>query len=180
MKALLALKARYKEVAGKEWKPQADHSPGPQQTTKEHKTLENEKEKLTVVPPKMSVANTHPDAVELKGKVDAQGEKVRQLKTGGGASADVEKEVKILLELKKQYKELTGEDLVGGKAKSAKKDKKQDVKATPPSAKLNKAVEPPSSVAKPENVNPNLKKVTRLGLEASKEENFSDWYSQAR
>ncbi|KAH9496203.1 hypothetical protein Btru_010496 [Bulinus truncatus] len=65
----------------------------------------------------------------LKSKIDEQGEKVRQLKTSGGEKAKVDEEVKVLLSLKKQYKDLTGEDLAPGGKKDDKKGSKGDKKS---------------------------------------------------
>ena len=75
----------------------------------------------------------------------------------------------MLLELRAQYKALTGEDPApsGG---TRKKDKKAD--------KENKQQKNNKKEEKSEDASRDLKKVTRLGLEARKEENLPDWYSQ--
>lgn len=62
-------------------------------------------------------------ATELKAKVDDQGDKVRQLKTSGASKDEVDREVKVLLELKAEYKKLTGQDLAGGDGRGKKTEK---------------------------------------------------------
>ncbi|GAB6021105.1 hypothetical protein CHUAL_003738 [Chamberlinius hualienensis] len=192
VKVLLDLKAEYKQVSGKDWqppqpptnspvaqttlKPQANKSsPSPAKSelsSKDKKTNENKEKALAQANMSSGV-----DATELKSNIDAQGEKVRQLKTGGGSPADVEKAVALLLQLKGQYKELTGEDLTGGgKSKKGKKDKKTEAAKPEPIPKKN-AVSSKEEIES-NSGNPGLKKVTRLGLEASREESLSDWYTQ--
>nr|XP_022332735.1 bifunctional glutamate/proline--tRNA ligase-like [Crassostrea virginica] len=147
---LLRLKAEYKTATGKDWTPPPAGST-PQKTE----------------PAKaMPVSGT--EAENLKKKIDEQGEKVRQLKTSKAPENEVKKEVDTLLALKAQYKDLTGEDLAGGGRKD-KKDKKKE--------KEKKPIEKPEE-KKPQDESKDGKKVTRLGLEAKKEENLSDWYSQ--
>ena len=110
MKVLLALKADYKKATGDDWKP-------------------------GIVPPQAAqptaASSNMADAETLKSKIDAQGNKVRELKTGGGAKEQIDAEVKVLLELKAQYKALTGEDLGAQgrqKGKGGKENKKQEKK----------------------------------------------------
>jgi len=63
-------------------------------------------------------------AGNLKSQIDAQGNKVRQLKTDKAEKEIIDAEVKTLLALKAEYKALTGED-VGGSGKKSKKDPSQ-------------------------------------------------------
>jgi bifunctional glutamyl/prolyl-tRNA synthetase len=97
VKILLALKADYKKATGDDWKP-GTVPPQPQ-------NLE--------AASNMAGADSAA-AQELKAKIDAQGNKVRDLKSGGGAKDQIDATVKVLLDLKAQYKVLTGEDLAGG------------------------------------------------------------------
>ncbi|XP_028392901.1 bifunctional glutamate/proline--tRNA ligase-like [Dendronephthya gigantea] len=110
-----------------------------------------------------------PEVEAVVKQISEQGDKVRQLKTAGADKEKVAAEVTILLNLKGQYKTLTGKDFKpansGGKNKGNKQDKKQEKKAE---KKEPKASQDDRSV----------KKITRLGLEAKKEENLADWYSQ--
>ncbi|KAL3874337.1 hypothetical protein ACJMK2_037366 [Sinanodonta woodiana] len=157
VKLLLQLKAEYKTVTGTEWKPSSQTGATNSQVTA---TSSN------------SMADTTTKATDLKAKIDAQGDRVRQLKSSASSKEEIDKAVKELLSLKAQYKELTGDDLTGGE----KKDKKSN-KDKKPSAEPNKKEQK-------EEVNDNdasgrdIKKITRLGLESRKEENLSDWYSQ--
>lgn len=122
-----------------------------------------------------------PEQVEkLKGEITVQGDKVRTLKTSGAAKEDVDAAVAELLRLKAEYKNLTGEDLAGGG--KGKKDKKKDAgkenekKNAKPSKKEEQKVEP--SNAENGDADSGAKKVTLLGMQARKEENLSDWFSQ--
>ena len=68
----MALKEDYKKLTGKEWKPGV----APAQSAKEPA-----KTSAKV----MSKPTDSKDAQELKARIDAQGAKVRELKTGGGS-----------------------------------------------------------------------------------------------
>lgn len=109
---------------------------------------------------------------ELKTKIEEQGTKVRELKDAKAPKGDVDAAVKILLELKTQYKQATGEDYAppGGNQRSGKKDAKKEVKAQAP--------QPPKQQPQKDSGDGSGKKQTRLGLEAKKSENLSDWFSQ--
>ncbi|XP_069117255.1 bifunctional glutamate/proline--tRNA ligase-like [Argopecten irradians] len=117
------------------------------------------------------------EAKDLKAQIDSQGEKVRTLKTSGAAKADVDKEVQALLALKGKYKELTGEDLAGGGRQNKKGDKKAK-ENKPPEKKKESAPAKADTASKDDPENKDIKKITRLCLEAKKEENLSDWYQQ--
>lgn len=171
VKTLLELKAQYKSATGTDWKPPKE---GAATKTAAPPSAKSEPKQA---PPSGSGANmADTDAAkEFKAKIDRQGEKVRSLKSSGGDKAAIDAEVKTLLALKSQYKDLTGEELGGGgrqkdkKDKGGKKDKKPDT-----SNKENKSAENKDQSKDDKEI----KKVTRLGLEAKKEENLSDWYSQ--
>lgn len=162
VQALLALKADYKTSTGQEWKPQpggAAPTPKPAET------------------PSTNMADSA-EARELKAQIDSQGEKVRTIKLSGAAKADIDKEVQTLLSLKGKYKELTGEELGGGGRQNKKGDKKADKKADKKGAENKPAKKQEQTPAKEDAANKDMKKVTRLGLEATKEDNLSDWYQQ--
>ena len=82
--------------------------------------------------------------------------------------------MKQLLTLKLEYKTLTGKDYQpqggGGGGKKDKKNKEKKGKGD-----KGKEKKPAAAAA---SANPAVKKETRLGLEALKEENLSEWYSQ--
>ncbi|XP_064621300.1 bifunctional glutamate/proline--tRNA ligase-like isoform X3 [Lineus longissimus] len=154
---LLSLKAQYKEATGMDWKPGQSPAPVPAPPTE---TTTGGATALT----------ESKEAVALKAKIEAQGETVRDLKSKGGDKAAVQKGVDTLLALKAEYKTLTGVDATpgGGGARKGKKEKKLQQ----PKAQEKKVVK------KDEESQREIKKVTRLGLEATKEENLSDWYTQ--
>lgn len=114
---------------------------------------------------------TATESSELSNKIGQQGNVVRDLKTQKTDKAKVDAEVKVLLDLKAQYKALTGADWKPeGGAASAPRAKE----AKP--AKQNK--QPVKPAQKEKEKDGAQKKQTRLGLEATKEENLPDWYSQ--
>jgi len=146
VKKLLGLKADYKAATGSDWKPGA--APAKQ-----------------AEPAKAAVAAVSDGgSSDLAGKVEAQGNLVRQLKGDKKPKEEIDAAVKTLLELKAEYKAATGTDWkpAGGAPKKQEKQKKAATKEV-------KAKEKPKA---PE------AGVTRLGLEVAKEENLADWYSQ--
>lgn len=115
------------------------------------------------------------DSTELSNKIAEQGNVVRDLKTQKADKAKVDAEVQNLLALKTQFKQLTGQDWKpAGDAGNAARAK------APKPAK--EAKEKPKQKQKPAEKSSDKdggqKKVTRLGLEASKEDNLPEWYSQ--
>lgn len=109
-------------------------------------------------------------STELSNKIAHQGTVVRDLKTQKADKAKVDAEVKTLLALKAQFKELTGADW------------KPEGGAPAPRAKEAKPAKPTKQPAKPAEKEKDKdgaqKKQTRLGLEATKEDNLPEWYSQ--
>eukprot|EP00079_Xenopus_tropicalis_P010835 XP_002936064.2 PREDICTED: bifunctional glutamate/proline--tRNA ligase isoform X4 [Xenopus tropicalis] len=175
VKLLLALKAEYKEKTGQEYKPGQTPAAAP---TK--KALEK---------PTSSQANgSHSaEAEELYNRVARQGEEVRKVKSEKAAKDKVDAAVKELLDLKAQYKALTGTEYkpVAAPSSEEKKHKEKENKSEKQS-KQSKAGEGPKKKDTSKDQGDNSaagesqgpKKQTRLGLEAKKEENLPDWYSQ--
>ena len=156
VKLLLELKVEYKKTSGQDWKPTA----APALATAPVKT--QNKENLQ--------ATSKKD--ELTKKINEQGQVVRQLKSNKAApKAEVDTAVQTLLALKAEYKTVTGEDFpVAGRQQAAPKETK------PKEAPKEKKKAEPKKPAEPKE--DGGKKQTRLGLEATKEENLPDWYSQ--
>uniref|UniRef100_A0A4W4HEM7 Bifunctional glutamate/proline--tRNA ligase n=1 Tax=Electrophorus electricus TaxID=8005 RepID=A0A4W4HEM7_ELEEL len=98
VKQLLALKAEYKKQTGQEYKPGVAPSTGPAPA---------QAGPISPVPPESS---SSPQAQALYAQVSQQGERVRLLKAEKAPKEQVETAVKTLLELKGQYKALTGEE----------------------------------------------------------------------
>ncbi|EDV94976.1 bifunctional glutamate/proline--tRNA ligase [Drosophila grimshawi] len=150
VKTLLALKAEYKKLSGKDWTPDAKAE------VKEEMAPPAGNEQLTL-------------------DINAQGEKVRAAKSSKAAKEIIDAEVSKLLALKAKYKEVTGTDFPvagrggGGGGGAVKKAPKEP---QPKPAKKESA-----AAAKPD-ASSGVKKQTRLGLEASKEDNLPEWYSQ--
>lgn len=82
---------------------------------------------------------------ELIQQGTAQGEKVRQLKASGASKDEVMAEVKILMDIKAQYKEVTGEDYPAPNKGSSKKKKKGGAQEAPKPAAAPAASAPASS-----------------------------------
>ena len=89
VKALLALKQEYKQQFGKDWVAQPISK--------------------TPQPAANNTASTKTEA-ELLEAIAKQGDVVRQLKTNKAAKSEVDREVKILLQLKVDFKNLTGKE----------------------------------------------------------------------
>ncbi|XP_026513473.1 bifunctional glutamate/proline--tRNA ligase isoform X2 [Terrapene carolina triunguis] len=178
VKLLLSLKAEYKEKTGQDYKP--GHVPATQ---------------ISASPQTTSTEINGPDTPEAKAlfnKVACQGEEVRKLKAGKAEKDKIDTAVQELLQLKAQYKSLAGVDYKPVSATGVEdKDKKKKEKENK-SEKQNKQQKQSdtqkkeyqkdqggnglSSDGSGEGQGP--KKQTRLGLEAKKEENLSDWFSQ--
>uniref|UniRef100_A0AAQ5YBR8 Bifunctional glutamate/proline--tRNA ligase n=1 Tax=Amphiprion ocellaris TaxID=80972 RepID=A0AAQ5YBR8_AMPOC len=172
VKQLLALKAEYKQVTGQEYKPgavPAQKAPAPVQNS----------------------PSPAPAATGLYEKVAEQGEVVRKLKTDKAPKDQVDEAVKTLLDLKSKYKTLTGEDYkpvtaagaTGGEDKNRKERENKSEKQGGGGGKKGKGDKAgqgkeSSGGAGGSGEGQGPKKQTRLGLEAKKEENLADWYSQ--
>jgi len=106
VKTLLALKAEFKSATGLDWKPGVE------------------------VPGAAPAAASNDD---IEGKIKAQGDKVRDLKSSKAEKSAVDEAVKVLLALKAEYKSATGKDW---------KPPAADTKAAP-----KKAASPPAKAA---------------------------------
>ncbi|XP_053488501.1 bifunctional glutamate/proline--tRNA ligase [Ictalurus furcatus] len=178
VKQLLDLKAEYKQQTGKEYKPGQAPSAA---STAAH---------ACPAPPQSS---SSPQAQDLYAQVTQQGEQVRKLKAEKAPKEQVDTAVKTLLELKGQYKALTGQEYkpvsatagtgnMGSEDKSRKERENTSEKQGGGGRKPQKGGERPQqgheSGAGGAGEGQGPKKQTRLGLEAKKEENLADWYSQ--
>ncbi|XP_044729967.1 bifunctional glutamate/proline--tRNA ligase isoform X2 [Chrysoperla carnea] len=98
VKILLSLKADFKNVTGKDWKPDSVVSPPKQVQTAEPKTV--------VKVESNEISNN--SNVDLNTAITNQGDIVRKLKADKAPKADIESAVKILLSLKADFKSKTG------------------------------------------------------------------------
>uniref|UniRef100_A0A8C7S3X2 Bifunctional glutamate/proline--tRNA ligase n=1 Tax=Oncorhynchus mykiss TaxID=8022 RepID=A0A8C7S3X2_ONCMY len=170
LKELLALKAEYKQVTGHDYKPGAALAPA-------HASVQS---------------NPAPTATSGSGiyeRVTQQGDLVRKLKTEKAPKDQVDCAVKQLLALKTQYKALTGEDYkpvaaTGASSREDKNRKDRENKSEKQAGGGGKK-QPKGEKGKEASLggtggggDGGPKKQTRLGLEAKKEENLADWYSQ--
>ncbi|KAK5874481.1 hypothetical protein PBY51_019421 [Eleginops maclovinus] len=176
VKQLLALKAEYKQQTGQDYKPGSQAPAQKAQTPSSTPSTQ---------------AGSPPQAQDLFSQVSQQGELVRKLKSEKAHKDQVDAAVKALLDLKSQYKTLTGQEYkpvaaagaTGGEDKNRKerenKSEKQGGGGGGKKGKGDKGAqgkEAAGGAGGGEGQGP--KKQTRLGLEAKKEENLADWYSQ--
>ncbi|XP_039982900.1 bifunctional glutamate/proline--tRNA ligase [Xiphias gladius] len=175
VKQLLALKAEYKQQTGQDYKPGMQTPPSPSHTQSSSSS---------------TLSSSSPQAQELFSQVALQGELVRKLKSEKAPKDEVDEAVKTLLDLKSKYKTLTGEDYkpvaasggTGGEDKNRKEKENKSEKqgGGGKKGKGDKAGQGKQSSGGSggSGEGQGSKKQTRLGLEAKKEENLADWYSQ--
>lgn len=170
--SLLDLKAKYKAATGKDWKP----GPAPPVTVAVGSGSGGE-------PKKASAASSTCSAEQLNSDIVEQGSKVRKLKSDKADKVAVDTAVNVLLGLKAKYKQITGHDWkpdtssADAAAKTSKADKgHQSSDGTSKSSKKGPKADkvPTDKVAE----SSAAQKQTRLGMEAKKNENLPDWYSQ--
>ncbi|KAG9477484.1 hypothetical protein GDO78_002725 [Eleutherodactylus coqui] len=160
VKALLSLKGEYKERSGQEYKP-GQPPPAEQPLKAQESGLQSS------------------EAEQLFNKVSRKGDEVRRQKSEKAAKDKVDEAVKTLLSLKAEYKERSGQEYKPGQPPASVADKKQKEKENK-SEKQNKQLRSGDAQKKDggKEAADGLKKQTRLSLEAKKEENLTDWYSQ--
>ncbi|XP_068175234.1 bifunctional glutamate/proline--tRNA ligase isoform X3 [Antennarius striatus] len=176
VKQLLALKTEYKQITGQEYKPAtAPVQKAPAPVEKAPAPVQN---------------SAAPSESSLFEKVSTQGELVRKLKAEKAPKDQVDEAVKTLLDLKTKYKTLTGQEYkpvaaagaTGGEDKNRKekenKSEKQGGGGKKGKGEKASQGKDASGGTGGSGDGQGSKKQTRLGLEAKKEENLSDWYSQ--
>ncbi|KYO43573.1 bifunctional glutamate/proline--tRNA ligase isoform X2 [Alligator mississippiensis] len=178
VRLLLSLKAEYKEKTGQDYKP--GHPPAAQ---------------TSASPQATSIETSGSDAPEAKalyGKVALQGEVVRKLKAEKAEKDKIDAAVQELLQLKSQCKSFAGLDdkpaLTTGIEDKNKKKKEKENKSEKQNKQQKQNETPKKESPKEQSANDlssngagegqGPKKQTRLGLEAKKEENLADWFSQ--
>lgn len=152
VKVLLSLKSDFKNLTGKDWKP--DMKPNISNDT------------LNV---SQSSSATDDTKTALTNRITQQGNLVRDLKGKKASKEEIDAAVKVLLDLKAEYKLITGTDFPTAGRQSTPKAANQPQQ---------KAAKEKPAAKQPKPTEDGGKKQTRLGLEAKKEECLSDWYSQ--
>ncbi|XP_042645578.1 bifunctional glutamate/proline--tRNA ligase isoform X1 [Tyto alba] len=177
VKLLLSLKADYKGKTGQDYKP--GHPPVAQDA----------------LPQASNTVPSGPDTPEAKAlfsKVALQGDEVRKLKSEKAEKEKIDAAVKELLQLKAQYKAVSGVDYkpvsASGTDDKDKKKKEKENKSEKQSKQQKQNDGPKKELLQGQSSNElssngsgegqGPKKQTRLGLEAKKEENLADWFSQ--
>jgi len=153
VEVLKKLKAQYKEATG------LDYTPPPA-------TVDNAAKKTspTNMAPTTPAVALSPEAEGVKQKIIEQGDKIRQLKNDKVTKDQLKPEIDVLLKLKADFKQITGTDYQAPGAAAPPRSKEKNVK--------------PNQNQQQKQETADAKKITRLGLEAQKEESLSDWYSQ--
>uniref|UniRef100_G3PPP0 Bifunctional glutamate/proline--tRNA ligase n=1 Tax=Gasterosteus aculeatus aculeatus TaxID=481459 RepID=G3PPP0_GASAC len=181
VKKLLALKTEFKKLTGQDYKPgMAPSAPA----------------SSSAASPATSSSPSCASSEELFSQITQQGERVRKLKSEKAPKDQIDEAVKTLLDLKSTYKTLTGQEYkpvaaagaTGGEDKNRKerenKSEKQGggggggKKGKGDKANQGKEASGGAGGAGGPGDGQGPKKQTRLGLEAKKEENLADWYSQ--
>ncbi|XP_046685858.1 LOW QUALITY PROTEIN: bifunctional glutamate/proline--tRNA ligase-like, partial [Homalodisca vitripennis] len=189
VKVLLELKKKFKEATGQDYSPEVaqkvlgtqgnvgknskssgtiEETLPPEAQKKKPATKEN------IVEVNTMAGDQTAEQQQLTARVNQQGDVVRQLKSSGADKAAVDEAVALLLTLKEEYKKVTGTEFPTAKRAATTKKEKQPPAEKP---KKEKAKEKTPEVDE-SGAAGGLKKQTRLGLEAKKEENLPDWYSQ--
>uniref|UniRef100_A0A8D3AHW1 Bifunctional glutamate/proline--tRNA ligase n=1 Tax=Scophthalmus maximus TaxID=52904 RepID=A0A8D3AHW1_SCOMX len=159
VKQLLALKAEFKKLTGQDYKPGMALP--------------------TAAAPTPSLATNSSSSSGLFERVAQQGEVVRKLKSEKAPKDQVDAAVKQLLAVKAEYKQLTGQDYKPGAAPVQKAPAPVQKSTAPaPVQKSTAPLEITSLFLHLLHTNFCCCPLVRLGLEAKKEENLADWYSQ--
>ncbi|KAK4306721.1 hypothetical protein Pmani_021479 [Petrolisthes manimaculis] len=177
---LLALKNDFKNTTGMEWKPDIDISQlgGSAAASGSGDPIS----KGTIV--------SH----SLHNQIKNQGDTVRKIKADKADKNAIKQAVDVLLGLKKQFKDCTNVDWTpdidislfseGAVAHSGGTVSAPTSANTPKSSSSNQSKKSPTKATskapskQQEDTGSAMKKQTRLGLEARKEDNLADWYSQ--
>ncbi|XP_072018982.1 bifunctional glutamate/proline--tRNA ligase-like [Amphiura filiformis] len=156
VKELLSLKEDYKNLTGTDYKPGAPPAVQKEAPSSDQSNMGDAR------------------GEELHAQVATQGDKVRSLKSSKASKDEIDAAVKQLLALKLEYKTATGKDYQApsGGGGGGRKDKKNKEKK----GKDKGADQKPAAAAAA--ADDAAKKQTRLGLEATKQGNLSEWYSQ--
>ncbi|KAJ8289165.1 hypothetical protein COCON_G00018240 [Conger conger] len=182
IKQLLALKAEYKQETGQDYKPGVAPPTSPAPAPAQAK------------PGPAPQSSPAPEAKALFSQVAQQGELVRKLKSEKAPKDQVDGAVKALLDLKVRYKALTGRTTGRWPPRAPRGPVEPRTRAERTGrTSLRSRARPgvrPASRAGPTSPprdrtplregpgGPGPQKQTRLGLEARKEENLAEWYSQ--
>jgi len=163
VKELLKLKAEYKNQSGNEYKPGkvVNKTNGSSNQSKAKKNNDQPKEQKQKMTSKISEEETK----QFYDRIIDQGNVVRNLKAAKAPADQFSEALELLKKLKIDYKEATGLEYSppgGNASKGAKKAPKSVPKPVKPQQDESKTV----------------KKVTRLGLEATKSGNLPEWYKQ--
>lgn len=170
VKTLKDLKADYKEASGSDYQP-PDNKPVSQPS----------KPANVSTGPSGAVKMDSGPVQDIHEKIVEQGNKVRTLKAEHQPKDVIMKEVEVLKQLKDQFEKAAGIKWTPGinlNAVSTDNPAPAPAKPAPSEKKKAPAKQPEPKKPAPDSAATGLKKQTRLGLEASKEENLAEWYTQ--
>ena len=175
---LLSLKKDFKDATSIDWAPNIDTNQFCRSSATQNISPVITAPVSTSAVKSTSTAPADVSAISIHGKIVEQGNTVRNLKSSKASKNDITGAVNVLLALKKEFKECANIDW------TPNIDMSQFEKASlPASARVNDSIKdssaPNESLATHQNiVEQGNTKQTRLGLEVSKRENLSEWYSQ--
>eukprot|EP00051_Salpingoeca_urceolata_P028061 m.484725 g.484725 ORF g.484725 m.484725 type:complete len:1461 (+) comp23523_c0_seq1:124-4506(+) len=156
LEKLLAAKAEYKTLTGKDFKPQ-------QQASRKSEP-KKEKKKEAAKPQEAAAVELTPEEQAFMEKIKAQGNVVRDLKAAGNKEESA-KAVEALLALKDEFATKFGKEVAGTKSKP-----KKSKGGAKPQQKQQKGKSADADASKHE---------TKLGMQAKKLEDFPEWYHEA-
>lgn len=143
--------------------------------TKQSKSNKEKPAQTTVADTNDAKTDNEEIAEKISQEIQKQGDKVRSLKSSKADKNVIDQEVKILLSLKSDYKNATGQDWKPAASSDATSKKKKKEEQAKPGKTAEKEVAKANSAAAKDTPS---KTGTRLGLEVKKSKNFFDWYSQ--
>ncbi|OTF70838.1 bifunctional glutamate/proline-tRNA ligase-like protein, partial [Euroglyphus maynei] len=158
---LLSLKSQFKQQSGNDWNPNA-----------------------TVISPPTNSGGDSSNATDLDEKIRQQGDKIRKMKAEKAEKQQLEKEVQILLKLKNDFKQQTGQDWKPSNSTSSanhqppKSSNNKNNKTKSEKSSNNKENKNTQQQQCPDSKSKTVKKQTRLGIETKKSENYSEWYTE--
>ncbi|KRX12921.1 Bifunctional glutamate/proline--tRNA ligase, partial [Trichinella nelsoni] len=170
---LKQLKSDFEKLTNQKWNPDLVNELLKRTTTATVETVE-------------SGTSTVEQLDKLLLEIKSVGDDIRQMKSSGVDKKSISKSVEKLKLMKSNFEQLSGKqwtpDLVNAilnpPPQSNSTEKKTTIDQLVEENKPDVVKKPPKGSLKVEKQQNEVKKITRLGLETTKEGNFSEWYSQ--
>ncbi|KRY30896.1 Bifunctional glutamate/proline--tRNA ligase [Trichinella spiralis] len=170
---LKQLKSDFEKLTNQKWNPDLVNELSKRTTTATVETVES------------GTSSTVEQLDKLLLEIKSVGDDIRQMKSSGVDKKSISKSVEKLKLMKSNFEQLSGKqwtpDLVNAilnPPQSNSTEKKTTIDQLVEENKPDVVKKPPKGSVKVEKQQNEVKKITRLGLETTKEGNFSEWYSQ--